>query len=245
VENRIRVAIADDHTLLREGLIQLLQREKDLDMVGEGSSEQDVLDIVQKTSVDVLLLDLVMPGTDSLRILPLIRQKAPATKVLILADNFDQRLIFPVLQQGAKGFILKTVPSAELWKAIRMVHAGEVWIGRGVVRYLLENFVSVSTKHRSRRKEQGGLLSQREMEVARLVAGGCSNRDIANRLSISEKTVKTHLANIFKKLQLRNRLDLALHTRQWDPWMNDDDRGYQPVIHFGGIKSSKNIQLLE
>lgn len=224
MESRIRVAIADDHTLLREGLIQLLQREKDLDVVGEGSSGEDILEIVQKTPVDVLLLDLVMPESDSLRILPLIRQKAPATKVLILADNFDQRLIFPVLQQGAKGFILKNVPSTELWKAIRMVHAGEVWIGRGVVRYLLENFVSGSAKHRPQRKAQGGLLSQREVEVARLVAVGCSNRDIADRLTISEKTVKTHLANIFKKLHLRNRLDLALHTQRWDPWMHGDVR---------------------
>lgn len=216
MENYIRVMIADGHTLVREGITQLLQKENDLEVVGETESGQDMLKAMENIHADVLLLDLVMPEMDRYRIFPLLREKTPSTKVLILADHFDQQLIIPALRQGARGYILKTVPSTELCEAIRMVHAGEVWIEQSVVGYLLEYFLdSAQEDHFKPKRKASPLLSEREEEVARLVAEGCSNKEIADRLSISEKTVKAHLVNIFKKLQIHHRLELALYTRQW------------------------------
>ncbi len=218
----IRVVIADDHTLLREGLIQLIRRERDLEVVGEAANGREVLNAVQETHPDVLLLDLVMPEIDRLAILPQIRERSPATKVLILADSFDQELIFPSLRQGAQGYILKNALSADLCKAIRTVHAGEAWVERRVVGHLLAELPRHAQEDLPQRRDQSGqLLSRREAEVARLVAAGYSNKEIAAWLSIGEKTVKSHMVSIFRKLRIRHRLELALHPIQQDILLNN------------------------
>jgi len=160
-----------------------------------------------------------MPEMDGLDVLPQIREHNSSTKVLILTGYFDQELVFRSLWEGAKGYLQKSVSSAELLKAIRAVHAGEAWIERGVMGHLLEELPRQENRV-SKRGQSAQLLSQREAEIARFVAAGLSNKEVADRLFISEKTVKSHLVSIFKKLHLRHRLQLALYTLERDSILN-------------------------
>ncbi len=214
-ESRIKVAIVDDHTLFREGLVSLLQKEKDLQIVGEAVTGAEMLTVVEQTGPDVLLLDLFMPSLGGLDILSQIHERHPSTKVLVLSAVPDQEVIFQALSEGVKGYIRKSASSADLVKAIRAVHAGEAWLERGVMGHLLERLPGQQDPdkrdgHRSR------LLSRREIEVAKHVAAGLTNKEVAERLCISEKTAKSHVASIFRKLQFRHRLQLAIYTRERD-----------------------------
>jgi DNA-binding NarL/FixJ family response regulator len=218
---KIRVMIADDHTLVREGLAQLLRKEADIEVVGEASTGREVLKAVEETAPDVLLLDLVMPEMDGLEVLPQIRERSPSTKVLVMTGFFDRELVFRTLCDGAKGYLLKAAPSTELARAIRAVHAGQAWVERSVMGQLLEELPRFAQEERVKRRGRAGrLLSRREAEIARLVAEGLSNKEIADRLSVSEKTVKSHLVSIFRKLRIRHRLELALHTLQQDSFLS-------------------------
>ncbi|MGH7406259.1 MAG: response regulator transcription factor, partial [Candidatus Methylomirabilales bacterium] len=191
-KDQIRLVIADDHRLFREGLVELLRREEAIEVVGEAANGREVLKALEEFHPDVLLLDLFMPEMDGLDVLPQIREHNSSTKVLILTGYFDQELVFRSLWEGARGYLQKNVSSAELLKAIRAVHAGEAWIERGVMGHLLEELPR--QENRVNKKTQSAqLLSQREAEVARFVAEGLSNKEVADRLFISEKTVKSHL----------------------------------------------------
>ncbi len=218
-KDQIRLVIADDHRLFREGLVELLRREEAIEVVGEAANGREVLKALEEFHPDVLLLDLFMPEMDGLDVLPQIREHNSSTKVLILTGYFDQELVFRSLWEGARGYLQKNVSSAELLKAIRAVHAGEAWIERGVMGHLLEELPR--QENRVNKKSQSAqLLSQREAEVARFVAEGLSNKEVADRLFISEKTVKSHLVSIFRKLHLRHRLQLALYTLERDSILN-------------------------
>lgn len=210
---KIKIVIADEHRLFREGLIALLQQEEDLDVVGDAASAREVLSLVEEGRPDVLLLDLFMPDLGGPEVLPQVRELSPSTKVLVLTSHFEREPVFRALWDGARGYLQKSVSSAELLKAIRVVQAGEAWIERNVMSHLLAELPRQEERVK-KRAGSVGLLSKREAEVARFVAEGLSNKELADRLSISEKTVKSHLASIFRKLQLRDRLQLALYTLQ-------------------------------
>jgi two-component system response regulator NreC len=217
----IQIVIADDHTLLRESLVDRLQQEPDLEVVGIAATGLETLTVIEVTQPDVLLLDLIMPESDQLTILPQLRGRSPVTKILLLADYFDQELLFPLLWEGAQGYILKSATCSDLVRALRAIAAGEAWIERSVVSYLLAELPRTQEEKLAQQgKGRRELLSARETEVARLVATGFSNKAIANRLSVSQKTVKSHLANIFKKLHINRRLQLALHCLQQDLLLN-------------------------
>lgn len=218
-EGKIRVVIANDRTLFREGLIALLRQQGDLEVVGEAANGREVLSAVEETHPDVLLLDLFIPEMGGSEVLPQIRERSSSTKVLILTNSFDQELIFRALEEGARGYLQRSVSSADLLKAIRVVHAGEAWIERSVMGQLLEELSRQDHRVKKRGKTVQ-LLSQRETDVASLVAAGLTNQEVANRLSISEKTVKSHLVSIFRKLQISHRLQLALYTLQRDHLLN-------------------------
>lgn len=205
----IRIAIVDDHTMLREGLRKILAMEDDLEVVADTDDAREAARIVQEHNPDVLLLDLRMPGTGGLEVIGAIHEASPSTKVLILTASDDRRDHVAALTQGARGIIMKDSAAETLVTAIRAVNDGQAWVDRDITGTLLEELA-----HRGG-PEQGAadkpLLTARESEIVDLVIAGCRNREISERLTISEKTVKAHLSNIFAKLGVRDRLELAIY----------------------------------
>lgn len=205
----IRIVLADDHTIFRDGLRRLLSSEPGFDVIGEAANGVEALQVVEQLKPDVLLLDLAMPkmpGLETLR--ELAAQKSP-TSVILLTAAVEKRQIVEALQVGAKGVVLKDAATQLLLKAIRTVYGGQFWVGRepvdDMVRYLREQ----PTQQTSTRAKSYG-LTRRETEILSAIVSGLSNKEIANRFSLSEDTVKHHLTNIFDKVGVSSRLELAL-----------------------------------
>jgi len=207
--SEITVLIADDHALFREGLRMLLEQEPGIRVVGEATDGIQALGLAEALNPDILLLDVQMPH-DGLRALPMIREKSPMTKVLILSGFDDEEFITEALHHGAKGYLLKTLTPADLVKAIRATHAGELWVERKVVTQVLESLLQkVANLQRPLPENRKGLTG-REQEVVKWAIQGMTNKEIAAQLGISDKTVKAHLSNIFSKLNVSRRLQLLL-----------------------------------
>lgn len=209
----IKVVIADDHTLFREGLKRILSLEKDLLVVGEASRGDEVTKVVERAKPDVLLLDLKMPKGDVVQTLLEVNEKSPGTKVLILTAFSEDENILNAAKGGAKGYVLKGIASTTLMQAIKTVHGGGFWIDREMPS--ADAFEEIVQAQSSRAdapalNEAVRILTKREMEILRLVAEGLTNEEIGKRIFISEKTVKTHLTNIFDKLKVNNRFKAAL-----------------------------------
>ncbi|MFQ5849009.1 MAG: LuxR C-terminal-related transcriptional regulator [Candidatus Binatia bacterium] len=210
----IKVAIADDHALFREGLKRILSLEKDVLVVGEASCSAEVFKIVDRTKPDVLLLDLKMPNGDVVETLLGVSDRNPAIKVLILTAFAEEESILNTAKGGAKGYVLKGVPSSILLQAIKTVHASNIWIDKEMPwANAFEEIAQSQLPVRVGRQVNGAIegLTKREVEILRLVAEGLTNEEIGKRIFISEKTVKTHLTNIFDKLKVNNRFKAALH----------------------------------
>jgi DNA-binding NarL/FixJ family response regulator len=208
---QITVLIADDHALFREGLRLLLAQEADMRIVGEATDGLQTLAMAEALQPDILLLDIRMPGLGGLDVLPTLRQKCPATKVLILSGFFEEDLVIQALQRGAKGYLQKTATHADLVKAVRTTHAGELWAERRVLSEVLEGLCRQLQGAQVPLATQQDSLTAREHEIVEKVAQGMTNKEIAAQLGISEKTVKTHLSNIFAKLKISRRLQLLLY----------------------------------
>ena len=209
-ENKqIRVAIIDDHTMLREGLRKILSMEEDLAVVADSDDARQAASIAAESRPDVMLLDIRMPGTSGLEVIGPVHEASPATRVLILTASDDRRDHVAALTQGARGILMKDSAAQTLVTAIRAVYDGQAWVDREITGTLLEELA-----HRGGPEQQGQegpQLTARESEIVDLVIAGCRNREISERLSISEKTVKAHLSNIFAKLGVRDRLELAIY----------------------------------
>lgn len=210
----IKVVIADDHALFRDGLRKILSLEKDILVVGEAGNGDEVPKIVERTKPDVLLLDLKMPKGDVVQNLLEVGAKSPTTRVMILTAFSDEENVLNAAKGGAKGYVPKGVPSATLLQAIKAVHGGGHWIDREIPSW--ETFQEIAQVQADARKAAPQLdesikaLTKREMEILRLVAEGLTNEEIGKKIFISEKTVKTHLTNIFDKLKVNNRFKAAL-----------------------------------
>jgi two-component system nitrate/nitrite response regulator NarL len=204
----IRVLIADDHTIFREGLRKLLDAENDVTIVGEASSGSEAVQLLAKLKPDILLLDLRMPDRDGLSVLEEVNFEASSTRVIVLTATEDDREVVRAMRLGARGVVLKQSASDLLLKSIRKVHAGEIWLDKKMTAEVMRAF-SQSAEAGARREKP--LLSDREKEIVQLVAQGFRNREIGEKLFISEQTVKNHLHNIFDKLGVSDRLELALY----------------------------------
>jgi two-component system, NarL family, response regulator DegU len=208
----IKLVIADDHALFREGLRRIFSMEKDILVVGEASSGDEAVSIVERMRPDILLLDLKMPKGDALQSLARINAKSPATKVMILTAYSETENVLDTAKAHARGYILKGVSSPTLLQAIRKVHAGEIWVDRELPASVdfqrIASGQSLDAGPPANETLQS--LTKRELEILHLVAEGLSNDEIAKKIFISEKTVKTHLTNIFDKLQVHNRFKAAL-----------------------------------
>jgi DNA-binding NarL/FixJ family response regulator len=205
----IRIAIADDHPIFRDGLRKLLALEEDFQVVGEARDGKEVLEILQRDEPDILLLDLKMPGLDGLSTLQRLQAQKTKTKVIVLTASDNEDEYVQAMKFGTSGIVLKQTATELLIKSIRKVHSGEIWLDSRTTAAVMRQFASpadASAKDRERSP-----LSQREREIVVLVAQGFKNKEIAERMFISEQTVKNHLHNIFDKLGVSDRLELALY----------------------------------
>jgi len=209
-----KVVIADDHTLFREGIKRMLSLEKDILVVGEASRGDEVAKLVERTKPDVLLLDLKMPKGDIVQTLLEVKDINPATKVLVLTAFSEDENIFNAAKGGARGYVLKGIDFSTLLRAIKTVHGGGLWIDKELpAAEAFEEIAQDQADDLSDAREDSGAiktLTRREMEILRLVAEGLTNEEIGKKIFISEKTVKTHLTNIFDKLKVNNRFKAAL-----------------------------------
>jgi two-component system, NarL family, nitrate/nitrite response regulator NarL len=205
----IRILIADDHALFRDGLRKLLEAEDGFEVVGEAPDGETLLALARTTRADIILLDLAMPRQDGMEVLRELAASRLSVRTLVLTASIDKAQIVQALKHGAYGVILKESASQRLFDSIRCVMAGQYWIGRESVTDLVRALRSVAPAESLQRPKDFG-LTPRELQIVALVVAGYSNPDIAQRCSISEQTVKHHVSNIFDKLGVSNRLELAL-----------------------------------
>lgn len=206
---KIRVLLVDDHPVLRVGLRTLLESEPDMEVVGEAGDGQEAVELARRLCPDVVVMDIAMPGVNGLEATRRIRamDDCETLKVLVLTVHAQERYLFPVLQAGASGYVLKSAADTELVTAIRVVANGGVFLYPSAARMLLEDYL-----HRARlgeEKDSYETLGERERDVLRLAAEGYTASEIAERLSLSVKTVETYRARIMEKLGLHSRADLV------------------------------------
>src|ERR1700735_3911394 len=209
----IRVLIADDHPIVRDGLKKLLSLEEDFQIVGEASDGCEVLDRVQELDPDVLLLDLRMPNLDGLSALQSLQQTNKRTRVIVLTASEDKNEFVQAMKLGCSGIVLKQTAPELIVKSIRKVHAGEIWLDSHTTAAVMRQFQTGGESSGSApgKTRERSPLSQREREIVQLVAQGYKNKEMAEKMFISEQTVKNHLHNIFDKLGVSDRLELALY----------------------------------
>lgn len=212
--SKIRVAIADDHPIVRDGIRKLLSLEEDLEVTGEAGDGQQVLNLLQQTEPDVLLLDLRMPAMDGLGVMQALQHSPIKTRVIVLTASEDKNEFVAAMKLGCSGIVLKQTAPELIVKCIRKVHAGEIWLDSHTTAAVMRQFASPSesaaTSPNGKNRERSP-LSQREREIVALVAQGYKNKEMAEKMFISEQTVKNHLHNIFDKLGVSDRLELALY----------------------------------
>ena len=203
-----RIVLADDHRMFREALRTTIDSQADMAVIGEAGHGLEAVALTRQLSPDVLLLDLTMPGMDGLEALRQIANSASTTRVILLTAGIDKTSMATALRLGARGLILKESGSAQLLKGIRGVRDGQYWVGREAVADLVD-VVRHATPAKAPPTRDFGLTT-RELQVVAAVVAACGNREIAEKLAISQKTVKHHLTNIFDKVGVSNRLELAL-----------------------------------
>jgi len=203
---KISVLIADDHPMVRQGLRVFLELQPDIEVVGEAADGAQAAQLAQELRPDVVLLDLVMPGTDGVTAIELMAEAAVESKVLIVTSFGEHRTVVPAIRAGARGYVSKEVEPSALAAAIRAVAAGHVLLGPEVAAALLSGNASQTTEGAGADPQ----LTAREREVLDLIARGRSNREIARALTVSEKTVKTHVSSVLMKLGVADRTQAAL-----------------------------------
>jgi DNA-binding NarL/FixJ family response regulator len=202
----IRIVIADDHAVFRSGLRALLEKETDLQIVGEAGTGTETVKLICEKDVDVLLLDLNMPGMTGSMVAEEVLERCPRLSIIVLTMYDDEYYLQELFKIGVKGFVLKKSTGTDLIQALRAVHRGEQYIDPSLTSYILTPYVGHSKVKTDTRKN---LLTPREQEICRLLAYGHTNSEIAEKLYISERTVETHRSNIFSKLNLKNRAELV------------------------------------
>ena len=217
---KIKILIADDHAFVREGTRRILEQEPDLEVVAEAGDGEEAVRLASDLKPDVAIIDVAMPKLDGIEATRRIKALCPAVAVLVLSAYDDDQFVFGLLEAGAAGYLLKSVRGHEIVDAIRAVDAGESVLHPSVARKVLNRFASVSS--RAQRKKPLELLTDREMEVMRLVTKGLSNKGIADGLCLSVRTVQGHLANIFNKLRVSSRTEAVVHALK-EGWVTLDD----------------------
>jgi DNA-binding NarL/FixJ family response regulator len=204
---KTKILIADDHTIFRQGLKMLLEQEDDMEVVGEAGNGLEALDLAKKLKPEVLLLDIAMPEMDGVQVAQKLKKILPEIKVIVLTTHAEDQFIFEFLKLGVSGYVLKDSASQELIYSIRKSKDGMAFIDPSISKKVMEKFTQVT----GGKKDfiDYGKLSDREKEVLQVVAEGNSNKEVAEKLFISPKTVENHKANIMKKLNIHDRVGLT------------------------------------
>jgi len=207
----IKVAVVDDHPLYRQGVIRLLEAEGDLTMVAEAANGMEAILLIERYQPDVLLLDLKMPVMDGLQALNEISKRRLNARVIVMISNEERDKAVRAVRLGARGILFKDADPTLLAKSIRKVYAGEVWIDNPILSQALESLLTRPTASPAPADTSDSKLSNREMEVVRCVAMGLRNKEVADKLGVTEATVKNHLTSVYAKLGVNDRLELILY----------------------------------
>ena len=210
MDEEITVLLVDDHALVRQGVRAFLQTQEDINVVAEASNGEEAVREAAEHAPDVALMDLIMPGTDGVEATRLLKDRSPRTRVIVLTSYHDDEHIFPAIRAGALSYVLKEVGPEELAEAIRKAAAGEAVLHPRVA-YRVVRELHGAGAGRGETPNAYRELSGRELEVLRLIADGLANSEIAARLYVSEKTVKSHVGNILSKLHLADRTQAAVY----------------------------------
>jgi DNA-binding NarL/FixJ family response regulator len=207
----IRVLVVDDHALFRRGLEMVLAHEPDIDVVGEAADGAAAVEKAVLTTPDIVLMDVRMPRRGGIDACTAIKEAVPSSKIIMLTISDEEADLYDAIKAGATGYLLKEISIEEVASAIRAVHGGQSLISPSMASKLLTEFASMIRRGDERQQVPAPRLTDREMEVLRLVAKGLNNRDIAKQLFISENTVKNHIRNILEKLQLHSRMEAVVY----------------------------------
>jgi len=208
----IRTLIVDDHALFRRGLEIVLITEPDIEVVGEASDGAEAVEKASESLPDVVLMDVRMPRSGGIEACRAIKEVAPSARIVILTMSDEEEDLFDAIKAGASGYLLKDIPLDEVAEAVRSVHGGQSLISPSMAGKLLTEFASLAKRDADEppRQVPPPKLTDREMQVLRLVARGMNNRDIAKELYISDNTVKNHVRNILEKLQIHSRMEAVM-----------------------------------
>jgi DNA-binding NarL/FixJ family response regulator len=207
----IRVIVVDDHALFRRGLQMVLGSESDIEVVGEASDGAEAVKVAAEMTPDIVLMDVRMPKRGGIDATAAIKAAVPTTKIIMLTISDEEADLYDAIKAGAMGYLLKEISIEEVASAVRAVYNGQSLISPSMASKLLTEFATMVRKDDARQQVPTPRLTDREMEVLKLVAKGMNNRDIAKRLFISENTVKNHIRNILEKLQLHSRMEAVVY----------------------------------
>ncbi|MGH2694312.1 MAG: response regulator [Actinomycetota bacterium] len=211
IEDRIRVLVVDDHALFRRGLQMVLEGEDDIEVVGEAGDGAEAIEKAEDTAPDVVLMDVRMPKRSGIEATRVIKDTIPSAKILMLTISDEEADLYEAIKAGASGYLLKEISIDEVAGAVRQVYLGQSLISPSMASKLLNEFAAMVKKRDERTHVPGPRLTERELEVLKLVAKGMNNRDIGQELFISENTVKNHVRNILEKLHLHSRMEAVVY----------------------------------
>lgn len=207
--NEIKVIIADDHAMVRQGLKTIIELEEDMTVIAQASNGQEAVTLARKYKPDIILMDINMPEVNGIQAIKQLKDEDKNFKIIVLTLHQDREYLFKTLQMGCEGYVLKDAESSVLIDAIRSVYKNQTYIQPNMTNELIKEFNRVtSTSHE---KDASSNLTNREIEVLLLITDGMINKEIAKKLYISEKTVKNHISNIFKKLDVNDRTQAAIY----------------------------------
>ncbi len=207
----IKVAVADDEPVYRLGVVRLMEPEGDLTVVGEASNGMEAMLLLERYDPDILLLDLQMPVMDGIEVLGEIAKRKMRARCIMMLTGTDRDKAVRAVRLGARGILFKEAEPGLLVKSVRKVHAGEVWIDNPILSQALESLVTKPAVPAGTASPRDQRLSNREMEVVRCVAMGLRNKEVADKLGVSEATIKNHLTSVYSKLGVSDRLELILY----------------------------------